>query len=88
MFDINIKWEHLTEETKKNIIDEFIGNLGATDLQELLENIEYIEANAIVEGVYDEYNSFYENEISFKRTEMYNTLEHFLSRHFPFTLSI
>ncbi len=88
MFDINIKWEHLTEETKKNIIDEFIGNLCVEDLQELLENIEYIEANAVVDGVYDEFDSFYENEFCFKRTEMYNTLEHFLSRHFPFTLSI
>jgi len=88
MFDINIKWEHLTKETKKNIIDEFIGNLCADDIRELLENIEYIEENAFNEGVYEEFNSFYENEISFKRIEMYNTLEYFLSRHFPFTLSI
>ena len=88
MFDINIKWEHLTEETKKNIIDEFIGNLCVEDLQELLENIEYIEENAVNVGVYSEFDSFFENEFSFKRTEMYNTLEHFISRHFPFTLSI
>ena len=51
MFDIDIKWEHLTQETKKNIIDEFIGNLSVEDLQQLLENIEYIEENAINEGV-------------------------------------
>lgn len=88
MFDIDIKWEHLTQETKKNIIDEFIGNLCAEDIRELLENIEYIEENAINEGVYRDFNSFHENEFSFKRTEMYSTLEHFLSRHFPFTLSI
>ena len=39
MFDIDIKWEHLTDETKRNIIDEFISNLCVEDLQELLENI-------------------------------------------------
>ena len=88
MFDINIKWEHLTQETKKNIIDEFIANLCVEDMHQLLENIEYIEANAFNEGVYDEYKSFHENEFSFKRNEMYSTLEDFISRHFPFTLTI
>ncbi len=88
MFDLNIKWEHLTEETKKNIIDEFIGNLCAEDIRKLQENIEYVEANAINDGVYDEYKSYCENESSFKRSEMYSTLEYFISSHFPFTLSI
>jgi len=88
MFDINIKWEHLTEETKRNIIDEFISNLCEEDIRELQDNIEYIEENAINDSVYDEYKSFYENEFSFKRAEMYNSLEYFISRHFPFTLSI
>ena len=88
MFDINIKWEHLTEETKRNIIDEFIGNLCVEDLTELLENIEYVEENALNIGSYSEFDSYYANEFSFKTSQMYVTIEHFLARHFPFTLSI
>ncbi len=88
MFDINIKWEHLTDETKKNIIDEFIGNLCVEDLNTLLENIEYIEENAVLDGSYNDFDSYNVNEFSFKRSQMYISIENFLSRHFPFTLSI
>ncbi|MEN8154074.1 MAG: hypothetical protein ABFR75_08610 [Acidobacteriota bacterium] len=88
MLDIRIKWEHLTEESKKNIIDEFINELDMQDLTDLLENIEYNEENAINQGTYSEFNSYDENEFTFKKNQMYSTLEHFLSQHFPFTVSI
>lgn len=88
MLDIRIKWEHLTEETKKNIIDEFISDLDMQDLTVLLESIEYCEENAINQGTYSEYNSYDENEFSFKKSQVYSTLEHFISQKFPFTVSI
>ena len=88
MFDINIKWEHLTDETKKNIIDEFIGNLCVEDLSTLLENIEYVEENAVLDSSYEEYEAYNVNEFSFKKSQMYLVIENFLARHFPFTLTI
>ncbi len=88
MFEVNIKWEHLTEETKKNIIYEFLNSLNVEELTEMVNNIDYVEEDGVNSGVYNEYDSFVENEFNVKKYEIYLTLEEFISKQFPFTVTI
>ena len=88
MFEVNIKWEHLTEETKKNIIYEFLNSLNVEELTEMVNNIDYREEDGMNGGIYSEYDSFVENEFNIKKYEIYLTLEEYLSKHFPFTVTI
>jgi len=88
MFEVNIKWEHLTEETKKNIIYEFLNSLNVEELTEMVNNIDYVEEDGVNSGVYSEYDSFVENEFNVKKYEIYLTLEEFISKQFPFTVTI
>lgn len=88
MFEVNIKWEHLTEETKKNIIYDFLNSLNVEELTEITNNIDYSEEDGLNNGLYSEFDSFLENEFKIKKYEIYVTLEEFLSKHFPFTVKI
>lgn len=88
MFEVRIKWEHLTEETKKNIIYEFLNNLDVEELNEIVNNVDYKEEDGINCGIYNEFDSYFENEFNVKKHEIYMTLEEFISEKFPFTVTL